>query len=87
MPSSKNYVRNYSQERKTSLARGERDKNVSRKKARRLYESKYGACGGDIAHADGNAKNNNPANLRCQSPAKNRSYARTKSAGKRDPKS
>lgn len=87
MPSSPNYKRNYAQERKTSLARGERAKNISRKRARRLYESKYGPCNGDVAHANGNAKNNSPANLRCQAPSKNRSYARTKTAGKRDPKS
>jgi hypothetical protein len=87
MPSSKNYVRDHAQERKTALARGDRPKNISRKRARRLYESKYGPCGGDIAHKDGNAMNNNPANLRCMSPTKNRSYARTKTAGKRDPKS
>lgn len=87
MPSSPGYVRNYSRERATSLARGERDKNISRKRARRLYEKKYGACSGDIAHADGNARNNNPANLRCQAPSKNRSYARTRTAGKRNPRS
>jgi hypothetical protein len=87
MPSSPSYRRNYAQEAKTSDARGERAKNVSRKRARRLYESKYGKCNGDVAHANGNALVNNPANLRCQAPSKNRSYARTKTAGKRDPRS
>ena len=87
MPSSPGYKRDYQQERKTALARGERDKNVSRKRAKRLYEKKYGPCKGDVAHANGNAKNNNPANLRCQAPSKNRSYARTKTAGKVNPRS
>lgn len=87
MPSSANYKRDYQRERVTSLARGERDKNVSRKRAKRAYEKKYGPCNGDVAHRDGNARNNNTANLSCQAPSKNRSYKRTKTAGKVNPRS
>lgn len=83
MPSSKNYVRDYKQERKTSLARGEGKKNVSRKSSKRIYESRNGKCSGDVDHRDGNPMNRNPANLRCISKSANRSYARTKTAGKR----
>lgn len=87
MPSSPGYKRDYTRERVTSLARGEGAKNVSRKRARRLYESKYGKCSGDVDHRDGNAKNNNPTNLRCAAPSANRSYARTRTGAKRNPKS
>jgi hypothetical protein len=83
LPSSPNYVRKYAQERKTSLARGEGVKNASRKSAKRTYEAKYGKCWGDVDHRDGNALNNNPTNLRCIAPSKNRSYPRTKTGAKR----
>jgi hypothetical protein len=83
MPSSKNYVRDHAQERKTALARGEGPKNASRKAAKRKYEARYGKCSGDVDHRDGNAKNNTMSNLRCQAPSANRSFARNRNAGKR----
>ena len=42
--------------------------------------------GKDVAHVNGNPFVNNMNNLRMESPKKNRSYARTKSAKKVDPK-
>jgi hypothetical protein len=78
LPSSPSYRRNYAQERKTSLARGEGVKNASRKSAKRTYEAKYGKCGGD-----GNSLNNHPTNLRCIAPSKNRSYPRTRTGAKK----
>lgn len=42
--------------------------------------------GKDVAHVNGNALVNSMSNLRMESPKKNRSYARTKSARKVDPK-
>lgn len=37
----------------------------------------------DIDHKDTNANNNSASNLRVQSKSENRSYARTKTAGKK----
>ncbi len=42
--------------------------------------------GKDVAHRNGNPKDNSSSNLTMQSKKENRSFARTKSAGKRNPK-
>ena len=42
--------------------------------------------GKDVTHKDGNAKNNSRSNLGVQSKHKNRSYARTKSSRKKNPR-
>ena len=83
MPSSPGYIRNYTQEKKTSDARGEGVKNKNRKQAKRNYEKAAGKCSGDVDHKDGNTNNNKKSNLRCVPASKNRSYPRTKSAGKK----
>jgi len=87
MPSSKNYVRNYSMK-----GEGKYDKspkrmadNRARKKARSLLE-KSGAAkrgdGKDVDHKNGNPRDNSPKNLRSVGRAVNRSIKRNKSAGK-----
>lgn len=43
--------------------------------------------GKDVAHADGNALNNDPMNWKVQSRHKNRSYARDAKAHKKNPRS
>lgn len=43
--------------------------------------------GKDVAHKNGNARDNRSSNLKTQSKSKNRSYARTKSAGKKNKRS
>ena len=40
--------------------------------------------GKDVAHKNGNPKDNRASNLKTQAKSKNRSYARTKSAGKKN---
>ena len=82
-PSSPSYIRNYAQESRTAAKRGEKPKNASRKAAKRAYEARYGKCAGDVDHRDGNALNNNMSNLRCRNASANRSFARTRTAGKR----
>lgn len=42
--------------------------------------------GKDVAHRNGNPKDNSSSNLTMQSKKENRSFARTKTAGKRNPK-
>ena len=87
MPSSKNYVRNYSMK-----GEGKYDKspkrmadNRARKKARSLLE-KSGAAkrgdGKDVDHKNGNPRDNSPKNLRSVGRAVNRSIRRNKKAGK-----
>ncbi len=92
MPSSKNYKRDYKQEYKTAkkrkeVASGPNGDNASRKRARRTLE-KAGKVrkgdGKDVAHKNGNPKDNKKSNLGVQSKSKNRSYARTKTARKKN---
>ena len=55
----------------------------SRNAARNLLKKKgVGVTGKDVAHKNGNPKDNRPSNLKVVSKTKNRSYARTKTAGK-----
>jgi len=80
-PSSKNYVRDLKQERKTSLARGEGPKNAARKQARRDME-KAGKVkpfdGLDVDHVKPLSKGGavGKGNLRVKSKSDNRSFAR-----------
>ena len=85
MPSSPNYKRNYKQEAKTESPLRKK-KRAMRNKARRVA-IKAGLVkkgdGKDVHHRDGNAMNNKRSNLSVKSASKNRSYPRTKSAGKK----
>lgn len=87
-------ARDYKQEYKTAKRRGEvsagpNGDNASRKRARRALE-KAGVVrkndGKDVSHKNGNPKDNRRSNLTATSKTSNRSYPRTKSAGKRNPK-
>lgn len=86
MPSSKNYKRDYKQERATSLARGEAPDNAARKRARRMLESQGKVKpfdGKDVDHAQPLAKGGavGKGNLRVKAASDNRSFPRTKNAG------
>ena len=62
-------------------------KNRARKRARYALEKKGRVRVGDgldVDHRDGNAHNNSPSNLRVVPKSTNRSYARTKSAKKKN---
>ena len=81
MPSSKNYVRDYAQEAKTSNARGENKGDAERHKARRLAVKKGKAKindGKDLDHITPLSKGgaNTLSNTREVSKAANRSFAR-----------
>ena len=60
-------------------------RNAARAKMVKAGKAKKGD-GKDVAHKNGNPKDNRSSNLTTQSKSKNRSYARTKSAGKKNPK-
>jgi hypothetical protein len=84
MPSSKGYVRDYTQEYKTAKKRkevssGSNGDNAKRKAARRKMEKSGRVSKGDgkdVAHKDNNPKNNSSKNLAVQSKGKNRSFSR-----------
>jgi len=87
MPSSKDYIRDYS-----SKGEGKYDKspkrmkdNRARKKARYLLEKSGKASrndGKDVDHKNGNPRDNSKNNLRLVGRARNRSIKRNKKAGK-----
>lgn len=60
-------------------------RNAARRKMIAAGKARKGD-GKDVAHSDGNPNNNKMRNLLLQSKRKNRSYPRTKSAGKKNPK-
>lgn len=81
MPSSPGYKRNYSQETKTSNARGEKPKRNERDRARYKLEKKgmvHPHDGLDVDHKTPVSKGgtNADSNLRVESAAKNRSFPR-----------
>ena len=85
MPSSPNYKRNYKQEAKTEKplrVKKRAKRNQARRMALKAGLVKKGD-GKDIDHKDGNAMNNKRSNLSVKSASKNRSYPRTRSAGKK----
>ena len=87
MPSSKNYVRDYSKsgEGKYDKSPKRMADNRARKKARSLLERSGAAKRGDgkdVDHKNGNPRDNSPKNLRSVGRAVNRSIKRNKSAGK-----
>ena len=85
MPSSPGYVRNYKQEANTESPL-RRKKRTMRNKARRMA-SKAGLVkkgdDKDVHHRDGNAMNTTRGNLSVKAASKNRSFPRTRSAGKK----
>ena len=87
MPSSPNYVRDYSMsgEGKYDKSPKRMADNRARKKARSLLERAGKAKRGDgkdVEHKNGNPRDNSPKNLRSVGRATNRSIRRNKKAGK-----
>lgn len=70
--------RNYKQEYKTQVARGEHDKRMERQRARRSLDAKgVNRDGKDIDHVKPLSKGgSNKDGLRLVNPSKNRSYPR-----------
>jgi len=87
MPSSKTYKRNYRQEYDRYQGTSEQKKRRAKRNAARRTMEKTGAVkkgdGKDVDHKSGNPNNNSKKNLRVVSKTTNRSYARTKTAGKK----
>jgi len=60
-------------------------RNAARKKLEREGKVRKGD-GKDVAHKNGNPRDNRRSNLTVQTKSRNRSYARTRNAGKRNPR-
>ena len=81
MPSSPNYKRNYRQEYDRYQGKpSQKKRRAARNRANRLTGSKNGM---DVHHKDGNPLNNSKKNLTLRTKRSNRSFPRTKRAGKK----
>jgi hypothetical protein len=86
MPSSPGYKRNYKQENAYKSKPEQIKKRVDRNAARRKMEAAGKVSkrdGKDVDHKNGKTSDNSMKNLRAISPKQNRSYPRTKTAGKK----
>ncbi len=76
----RNYRKEYDNYHGKSAAKKQRaQNNTARAKAVKSGKARKGD-GKDVSHSDNNTKNNKASNLKSQSKAKNRSFARTKNA-------
>ena len=73
----RNYRKEYDNYHSKPKAKKQRARN---NKANRDAGTYGNGDGKDIAHKDNNTKNGKKSNLKKESPSKNRSYARTKTA-------
>jgi hypothetical protein len=88
MPNSPGYKRNYKKEYanyhgKPTQVKRRNARNAARNK---LKKAGVAVAGKDVAHRNGNPRDNRRANLTVKPASKNRSYARTRTAGKRNPR-
>jgi hypothetical protein len=74
-------TRNYKQEYKTQVSRGEHEDRMERQRARRKLDAKgVTRHGKDVAHVKALSKGGSNADgVRLESPGKNRSFKRTSS--------
>jgi hypothetical protein len=84
MAAPRNYKKEYAnyQSRPAQIKR-RTSRNAARNK---LKKSGVAVAGKDVAHRNGNPRDNRRANLAVKPASKNRSYARTRTAGKRNPR-
>ena len=88
MPNSPGYKRNYKKEYanyhgKPTQIKRRNARNAARNK---LKKAGVAVAGKDVAHRNGNPRDNRRGNLTVKPASKNRSYARTRTAGKRNPR-
>ena len=83
------YHRNYKKEYANYHSKPEQIKRRDKRNAARNIAKKKGIVkkgdGKDVAHKNGNPNDNRPSNLTVQKKSKNRSFARTRTANKRNP--
>jgi hypothetical protein len=82
--------RDYRSEYRNYQGTPEQKKNRASRNAARAKMIQAGKArvgdGKDVSHSNGSPKDNRMSNLKMESKAKNRSYQRTKSARKKNPK-
>lgn len=87
MPSSPGYRRNYKMEYRNYHSSEKAKKKRAENNSARAKMEKAGKVrkgdGKDVAHKNNNTSDNSSDNLSVQSKAKNRSFKRTKSAGRK----
>ncbi len=88
MPNSPGYKRNYKKEYanyhgKPAQIKRRNARNAARNK---LKKAGVNVAGKDVAHRNGNPRDNRRKNLTVKTASQNRSYARTRTAGKRNPR-
>lgn len=88
MPNSPGYKRNYKKEYanyhgKPAQIKRRNARNAARNK---LKKAGVNVAGKDVAHKNGNPRDNRRKNLTVKTASQNRSYARTRTAGKRNPR-
>ena len=78
--------RNYKSEYANYHSKPVQKVNRAGRNAARAIAKKNGAkvAGKDVAHKNGNPRDNRRGNLTVQRPSKNRSFARTRTAGQRN---
>ena len=78
--------RNYKKEYTNYHSKPAQKKNRAGRNAARAAVKKSGVnvAGKDVAHKNGNPRDNRRGNLTTQRPSQNRSFARTRTAGKRN---
>lgn len=83
----RNKSRNYKKEYANYHSKPAQKKNRAGRNAARTIAKKNGAnvAGKDVAHRNGNPRDNRPRNLTTQPASRNRSFARTRNARKRNP--
>ena len=82
-PAKRNYKKEYANYHSTPAQK----KNRASRNAARAVAKKNGAnvAGKDVAHRNGNPRDNRPKNLTTQTASRNRSFPRTAKARKRNP--
>jgi len=82
----RNKSRNYKKEYANYHSKPAQKKNRAGRNAARNALKKAGVNvkGKDVAHRNGNARDNRRGNLTTQTASQNRSFARTRTAGKRN---
>ena len=85
MPSSPNYVRNYKQEYSNDSPKRKKNRALNNKARRKMKKAGLAKVGDgkDVAHRDNNPRNNSRSNLAMRPKRANRSYARTRTAGRK----
>lgn len=76
----RDYKKEYQNYHSSTDAKKQRARNNAARRKMMEAGKAHKGDGKDVAHRDNNTKHNNLSNLSIQSPSKNRSFARTKTA-------